>query len=200
MRVVRCISINVFLIVSAFLLFHRLWQKWKFSLLWLLDSLQETEPEGFRANTSLLTITGGVPAYKHQNGALLVSRWRGILQQIHLSLKKMWSTEHAEQSNGLYHSSSLLQKYVFHIEVRERLSWHVCKHVDGNHAHCLKDEWKILESLCLGLDIGDQAKLAFCVVSATVTFPLENIGARSVVPKSNGVCSISNPSTGDLSP
>lgn len=54
---------------------------------------------------------------------------------------------------------------------RDRL---VFEHVDGAHAQCLKDESKMLESLCLGLDI-DQAKLFFCVVPVTLTLLLENI-------------------------
>lgn len=65
----------------------------------------------------------------------------------------------------------------------QRLSWHVCKRVDRACAQCLKGEWKMLESPCLGLDISDQAKLAFCVLLVTVAFLLENIWARSMVPR-----------------
>jgi len=119
-----------------------------------------------------------VPAYKHQNGALLVSRWWGILQQVDFSFSKMPSTEHAEQNNSLYHSSSLLQKYILNKEW-ERQSWHVCKHVDGAHVQCVTDEGKMLESPCLGLDVGDQAKLAFCVIPETLSFLLESIWARA---------------------
>ena len=41
----------------------------------------------------------------------------------------------------------------------------------------------MLEYPCLGLDTGDQAKLAFCVLLVTVTLLLENIWARSMVPR-----------------
>lgn len=114
-------------------------------------------------------MTGGVPA--------LQTPEQGILEQVHWSFSQLQSSEHANQSDGLYRSSSLLQKYI-----SQELSNSAClKHMDGVHAWWLKDEWKMLESPFLGLGMGNQAKLASCVTPATVTFLLENVWARGMV-------------------
>lgn len=87
--------INLFLTLSAFPLFHLLWQKWKFSLL-LLYSLQQTEPESSRANTSLKNNRWSA-CFTNTSGEFSVSGWWANLQQVLLiTLSMLESTEHVE--------------------------------------------------------------------------------------------------------
>lgn len=107
--------------------------------------------------------------YRHQNGESF-SRFTDLFHSC--------NPLNIEQSDGLYHSSSLLQKK----HISQELSDLAClKHMDGVRAWWRKDEWKMLESPFLGLGMGNQAKLASWVTPAMVTFLLENVWARGMV-------------------